>query len=141
VGEGNEPYKSELVSLASKLNLDVRLKWIGPRFDMPAVSNAFDIACSSSSGEGFSNTIIEAMACGVPCVVTDVGDSAAIVGATGVVVPPSSPEALCDGFGLLLSRISAEVGMASRTSIQVRFSEERLVANTVDVLSALLCKQ
>ncbi len=140
VGEGSDPYKSELVSLASKLNLDNRLKWIGPRFDMPVVCNAFDIACSSSSGEGFSNTIIEAMACGVPCVVTDVGDSALIVGETGVVVPPSSPEALSEAFGLLLSRISPEVRIASRTSIQERYSNERLVSNTVDVLLKVLCK-
>jgi len=140
VGDGSDPYKSELVSLASQLNLDDRLKWIGPRFDMPVVCNAFDIACSSSRGEGFSNTIIEAMACGVPCVVTDVGDSALIVRETGVVVPPSSPEALRAAFGLLLNRISPEVGIATRTSIQERYSNERLVANTADVLMGVLCK-
>ncbi len=140
VGEGSEPYKSNLFSLASKLKLDDRLKWIGPRFDMPAVCNAFDIACSSSSGEGFSNTIIEAMACGVPCVVTDVGDSAVIVGETGVVVPPSSPEPLRDAFGLLLNQISPEVSIASRTSIQNRYSNELLVTNTAKVLLEVLCK-
>jgi glycosyltransferase involved in cell wall biosynthesis len=120
--------------LASKLGLDERLQWIGSRFDMPAVCNAFDIACSSSSGEGFSNTIIEAMACGVPCVVTDVGDSAVIVGEIGVVVQPASPEALRDAFVSLLEKVSHDLRVASRTSIEVRYSNERLVANTAEVL-------
>jgi len=134
VGDGSEPYRSELRLLASKLGLDERLQWVGSRFDMPAVCNAFDIACSSSSGEGFSNTIIEAMACGVPCVVTDVGDSAVIVGEIGVVVQPASPEALCDAFLSLLDKVSHDLRVASRTSIEVRYSNERLVANTAEVL-------
>lgn len=134
VGNGSEPYRSELFSLARKLCLDERLQWIGSRFDMPAVCNAFDIACSSSCGEGFSNTIIEAMACGVPCVVTDVGDSAVIVGENGVVVQPASPEALRDAFVLLLNKVSLELSVAARTSIEERYSNERLVANTAEVL-------
>jgi glycosyltransferase involved in cell wall biosynthesis len=134
VGEGSESYRSGLDSIASKLRLDGRLQWVGMRFDMPAVCNAFDIACSSSIGEGFSNTIIEAMACGVPCVVTDVGDSAVIVGEIGVVVQPASPEALRDGFLILLDKLSPELSLASRTSIKERYSNERLVANTAEVL-------
>jgi glycosyltransferase involved in cell wall biosynthesis len=138
VGEGSEPYKSDLLSLARELNLNDRLKWIGSRSDMPVVCNAFDIACSSSIGEGFSNTILEAMACGVPCVVTDVGDSAVIVGEIGAVVPPSSPQALRDAFGLVLNQISPELSIASRTSIQNRYSNELLVANTEKLLLEVL---
>lgn len=134
VGDGSEPYKSELTSLASKLSLDERLQWIGSRLDMPAVCNAFDIACSSSCGEGFSNTIIEAMACGVPCVVTDVGDSAVIIGEIGVVVQPASPKAMRDAFLLLLDKASHELRVASRTSIEERYSNERLVVNTAKIL-------
>ncbi|MDY6882067.1 MAG: glycosyltransferase, partial [Thermodesulfobacteriota bacterium] len=62
---------------------------LGVREDIQRINCILDIACSSSAfGEGFPNTIGEAMACGVPCVVTDVGDSAMIVGGTGRVVPP-----------------------------------------------------
>src|SRR6185503_9929721 len=68
---------------------------VGRRQDMARLTAALDIGTSSSSyGEGFPNVIGEAMSCGVPCVVTDIGDSALIVGQTGRVVPAQNPEAL-----------------------------------------------
>jgi glycosyltransferase involved in cell wall biosynthesis len=67
---------------------------LGARADMPAVYSALDILVSSSSTEAFSLTIAEAMACGVSCVVTRVGDSASIVGDEAQVVPPDSPDAI-----------------------------------------------
>ncbi|MGH7258674.1 MAG: glycosyltransferase, partial [Nitrospiraceae bacterium] len=78
-----------LMQRITEYGLQQCLRLLGVRHDISKITAAFDIACSSSSfGEGFSNAIGEAMASGVPCVVTDVGDSAWIVGATGKVVPP-----------------------------------------------------
>jgi len=89
------------VLLNSKLHDKVHL--LGRREDVPRLHAALDIATSASAyGEGFSNAIGEAMACGVPCVVTDVGDAGAIVGETGMVVPPGSPELLADAWKRLL---------------------------------------
>jgi len=137
VGDGSEPYKGELHRLASELGLDGRLIWTGTRHDMPAVCSALDIATSSSYGEGFSNTIAEAMACGVPCVVTDVGDSALIVGDSGSVVPPSMPDALCEGFRLMLKRLGPDIQDAARSWIVNRHTNNVLVNNTVAVLCGL----
>ena len=61
--------------------------------------NAIDIhVLSSSYGEGFPNVIAEFMVCGTPCVVTNVGDSASIVGKTGWVVPSNNPKKLADAL-------------------------------------------
>jgi glycosyltransferase involved in cell wall biosynthesis len=75
---------------------------------MQILTAAVDIAVSSSAyGEGFANVVGEAMSCGVPCVVTDVGDSAAIVGDTGCVVQPRDPQALAHALSALLEKAAA----------------------------------
>jgi len=102
VGDGPEHYRRSLVALAEQLGVSERVLWVPARRDGHAVFNALDLAVSSSYGEGFPNVIAEAMACGVPCVVTDVGDSAWIVGETGHVVPPRDPSALKAAIATLL---------------------------------------
>ena len=99
---------------------------------MPRLTAALDVASTAASyGEGFPNVIGEAMACGVPCVVTDVGDSAIIVGETGVVVPPKDPQALAGGWSQLLLDMSREerlqLGLAACQRIKERFSLGKIV--------------
>jgi len=79
-----------------------RFHLLDERRDIPHILNALDIATSSSISEGLPNAIGEAMATGVPCVVTDAGDSALLVGDTGIVVPKRDPEALCAAWQRLL---------------------------------------
>jgi glycosyltransferase involved in cell wall biosynthesis len=105
---------------------------LGRREDIPRLTAALDIASTASSyGEAFPLVIGEAMACGVPCVVTDVGDSAIIVGKTGVVVPPKDPQALASGWSQLLLDMSREervqLGLAARQRIMERFSLGKIV--------------
>lgn len=104
IGDGPAEYREELYALAENLGLGERLLWVGNYEDMPAAYNALDITVSSSLSEGMPNVISEAMACGVPCVVTNVGDSAWVVGDQGEVVPPKNSVAIVDAIERLLNR-------------------------------------
>lgn len=137
IGGGSADDRAELETLAGHLGIADRLIWAGPRSDMPAVLSALDLAVSSSSfGEGFSNAIAEAMACERPCVVTDVGDSARIVGDVGEVVPPRDAAALAEAIARLLERLASDpdIGVRARERIVAEFSVERMVARTEQVL-------
>lgn len=134
VGEGIEPYRSNTLAALDGAGLGNRLRWEGFLSDIPAFYSAINIATSSSRSEGFSNSIAEAMACGTPCVVTDVGDSRLIVGETGIVIPPRNPLALADAWEKLLYRISPELSSACRTRIIINFSVTKLIATTEDTI-------
>ncbi len=122
-GTEMQPSNVELMNLISSLGLESLVHLLGRRDDMPEIMAALDIASSSSYGEGFSNTIGEAMSCGVPCVVTDVGDSAWIVGDTGKVVPPRDPTALANALRELV-----DIGAAARRALGKR-ARQRIVEN------------
>jgi glycosyltransferase involved in cell wall biosynthesis len=135
VGSGPEPYKKKLVNMAHSFGLSDLLLWLGSRKDMTKIYNALDMVSSSSSfGEGFPNVIGEAMACGVPCVVTDVGDSPWIVGEAGIVVPPNNSEALAEGWDKCLKEDKNENIIQARSRIEKNFSSRQLVQRTEKAL-------
>lgn len=137
IGGGPVDYQAELKVFAGHLGIDDRLIWAHARQDMPAAYSAMDIACSSSSfGEGFSNAVAEAMACERPCVVTDVGDSARIVGEVGEVVPPRDAVALGEAMARMLARVegNTEIRSQARVKIVGEFSVERMVLRSEQVL-------
>ncbi len=108
--------------------------------DMPSVYDAIDIVTSSSLSEGFPNVIGEAMACGVPCVVTDVGDSAIIVAESGVIVNPEDPQALADGWASMLKRLNDKsylIKKLARTRIVSHYSSEIFIQKTSKMLLGL----
>ena len=106
---------------------------LGRRDDMKDIYNSIDIFCSSSSyGEGFPNVIGEVMACEVPCVVTDVGDSAIIVKDTGFVVPSKNPEALAEAIIKMIEMGEGkrkELGKRARDRIKENYLIEKIVKN------------
>ena len=101
------------------------LRRLGGRTDVARLLPAADLIVNSSAfGEGFSNAIAEGMAAGLPAVATDVGDARAIIGETGLVVPPREPGALAEALGTLLSeapQARAARSAAARARIEDRF--------------------
>lgn len=98
-GNKVDPQNQSLAQLIQELGIANQIHLLGERKDMPRLSAALDIACSASAyGEGCPLVICEAMSAGVPCAVTEVGDSGWIVDKTGWVVPPQNPEALANAW-------------------------------------------
>jgi glycosyltransferase involved in cell wall biosynthesis len=136
-GDGAPETTQALHRLATSLELDRRLRWIGHHPDPAGVMSALDVLVSSSRSESFPNVVAEAMACGVPCVVTAVGESAAIVGDTGITVPAGDPEAMADAILELLDRVAhegAELRRRTRQRILDNFSVHSMVEFTEGLL-------
>ena len=91
-----------LAPLLAAPSLQGRVFALGPREDVPQLLPALDLYVLSSIQEALPNVVAEAMSCGVPCVVTDVGDAAWMVGDTGWVVPPAEDRLLADLIGQAL---------------------------------------
>jgi glycosyltransferase involved in cell wall biosynthesis len=135
VGDGAPDYRATLQDRARALGLSNHVLWIGMQSQVADVYNALDLLVNSSYGEGFSNVLGEAMACGVPCVATDVGDSRLVIGDEGQLVPPKDPATLKTAIQQVLDRKprAAEI----RRRIVEYFSLEALILRTEQELLAL----
>ncbi|MDZ7959736.1 MAG: glycosyltransferase [Aulosira sp. DedQUE10] len=118
---------------------------LGERTDIPVMTAALDIASSSSAyGEAFPMIAGEAMSCCVPCVVTDVGDSAWAVGDAGRVVPPRNSEALANAWKELIMMGEEErkaLGKAARARVIECFSLGSVVAQFENLYADLLSEK
>lgn len=131
VGSDVDSANRSLNLLVRDLGLSGNLHMLGRRSDVPRLTAAFDIACSTSLGEGFPNILGEAMACGVPPVVTDVGDCAAIVGEAGKIVPSGDPAAMADAWLEILALTPEQrrtLGQAARHRVKMNFDLDSIVA-------------
>lgn len=125
VGNGIDDRNHELVEVMESSGISDQVRFLGQRTDIAKIMAELDIVTSSSWSESFPNVIGEAMACGIPCVVTDVGASSLIVGKTGIVVPPRDPNALAQGCEQLIDAGEEgrrTLGRAARARIVERFS-------------------
>jgi len=129
VGRDVTPHHWLLPSLREETGHPERVFLGGPRDDVPRIMAALDVATSSSLGEAFPMVLIEAMACGVPCAATDVGDSALIVADTGIVVPPNDADALAAAWRRLLGMSAEEraaLGQRARERVLANYSIDRV---------------
>ncbi len=128
---GDGPERERLEALVSDLEMNSAVKFLGLRKDVPAVLKGADLFVQPSIYEGMSNTLVEAMACGIPVVATDVGGNADVVGRDGeaVLVPSDDAEALQG----VLERLRSDpvelrrLGEAGRDRVRERFGLERMV--------------
>jgi len=125
-GRDVDTHNPALQELIRANGLENKVHLLGERSDVRQLMNALDIfTVSSAWGESFPLVVGEAMLCGLPCAVTDVGDSARVVGETGVVVPPRDPEALCRAWERLLDFGAPEraaLGQSARQRIIENYS-------------------
>jgi glycosyltransferase involved in cell wall biosynthesis len=121
VGEDVTPQNQELASVVASAGLAERVALLGERSDIPGIVPAFDLAVLCSAwGEGFPNVLGEAMACGVPCVATDVGDCGRLLTAGGTLVAVRDPDALAAAMEQLLRLPEdrrREIGAAGRERV------------------------
>jgi len=123
-GDGVDCKNLELAAMLKESGVEKSVKLLGERRDMDLVTSGLDIAVSASAyGESLSLALGEAMACGVPCVTTDLGDHGELVGSTGVVVKPEDPAALAEGCLSLL-----RMGREGRQSLGAR-ARERIISH------------
>ncbi|MEB3217941.1 MAG: glycosyltransferase [Nostocales cyanobacterium 94392] len=134
-----------LTELIQKLGLSNRVHLLGERSDMPRLTAALDImTVASAYGEAFPLVLGEAMSCAVPCVVTDVGDSAWIIGNTGKVVPPRDSQALANAWKHLIElgeEARKALGEATRKRNMQLFSLDSIVTRYEQEYENALSKQ
>jgi glycosyltransferase involved in cell wall biosynthesis len=129
-----------LAPLLAAPSLQGRVLLLGPREDVPQLLPALDLYVLSSIQEALPNVVAEAMSCGVPCVVTDVGDAAWMVAETGWVVPPAEDQRLADVIGQALCEgpsILAEHGRLARIRAQREFAADAVAARYATLYESL----
>lgn len=140
VGDG--PIRGEIQAQAHRLGIADKVKFLGERNDIPLVLQALDAFALTSVAEGISNTILEAMASGLPVIATRVGGNPELVehGRTGQVVEPRDVLALTQAIRSYLSdtKMRCAHGANARERVQQNFSLERMAAQYADLYLGLL---
>lgn len=131
-GPGMDVNNLDLAALLAQRGTSAQVRLLGALVDVRPVMNAIDLHVLSSRSEGFPNVIAEAMACGCPCLATDVGAAAEIIGDTGWIVPPGNATSLAAAMAEALDEVHtydwAQRRLAARDRVVSRFGMARMVA-------------
>jgi glycosyltransferase involved in cell wall biosynthesis len=141
VGRGITLDNPEFAALVSRYSLHDRCLLLGERRDLPALFAAMDVACLSSRTEGLPLSLGEAMASGLSCVATDVGDCAWLLGDAGIIVPPNDPHALANAWRQLEAvghEARCKLGRRARGRIEQQLSMPAYLARLHDIYQRAL---
>lgn len=125
VGLGIDSKNRNLMRMIKSTGIEGRFHLLGQRADVNRITAGLDLSCSTSYSEGSSNVIAEAMACGVPCVATDVGDASFVLQDIGKIVPPKDPAAFalaCRELLKLSPKKQHELRLTARARVEEYFS-------------------
>lgn len=129
-GGGASLHNSEVKALFNHYQLDQnKVQLLDQISDMPAFYQSLDVFLMTSITEGFPNVLVEAMASGLPCISTDVGDAKYIVQELGTIVPPRKAQALADAILAYMAKTDADkiaLKQATRQRIEQNFSIEKV---------------
>tara|TARA_A100001011_G_C14200499_1_gene795447 strand:- start:5 stop:1132 length:1128 start_codon:yes stop_codon:yes gene_type:complete len=141
VGNSIDKNNKILMDEIKRLKLSKYVKLLGQMDNTYEVMNALDInILSSSYGEGFPNVVAESMACGTPCVVTDVGDASLIVGKTGWIVPPNNPRKLAKFLELAINQIGKKNWTKKCKKVRLRVEKKFDISNMIILYNKLWSK-
>jgi glycosyltransferase involved in cell wall biosynthesis len=131
-------YEQRIKANTNHLGLENHVLWLGPRTDPEDLMAACDLTTlTSDSGEGFPNSVAESMACGVPCVVTDIGDASKIASTYGATVQPGDPDKLAAAWNSALETNRSDtqkIAQESRSLIIERYSTAEIAQKTLALL-------
>lgn len=146
VGETiDDSYRSALLSLVEELGIEANIRFLGPSTEVFSLLKMADVFCLPSRSEGLSNALLEAMACGLPCVATDVGGNSQVVeqGKNGFLVPSEQPQLLAEQILVLLrdADLREHMGNRSRQIVQERYTVQHVVDRLAGLYEELLEKR
>ncbi len=140
VGGGN--LIEELKENAKSLGIAEQVIFTGPVLDARDYLSMMDVSVNSSLSEGFSNTILESMASGVPVVATNVGGNpeAIMNGKTGFLVPPANDSAIADAVVRILKdkKLTKSMGLCAKKHVEENFSMEKMMARVENFYDSLM---
>ena len=141
IGLNLDTNNTKIITEIKRLKLNNHVKLLGQIKNITEVMNGLDIhVLSSSYGEGFPNVVAESMACGTPCIVTDVGDSSYIVGKTGWVVPPNNSHKLAEAIQKSLDEIRSLKWNKRCIKAQLRIKDKFNIGKMIELYNSVWVK-